>query len=140
MESLYNRIDKVIYAKNTTGTIIRSLITIILIVVGVYLINYKNNDIQSGIATITKVNCGISRYLSIRYSCSLDITYIVNNKEYKGMILPRKRTISYTPGETIPISYEINNPSNVSELQPGYLIYGIICLIFGILWLFGAVF
>jgi hypothetical protein len=66
-------------------------------------------------ATILNVNSvrPITSNKTITFSCNLKVKYLVKNKEYINNVTLRNQFI-YTSGQNVDISYELNNPNNIS--------------------------
>ena len=144
MNTMFEGAVKVGKAKSIAGLVILSIISIIFIGIAFYLLTSVDKNIRSGVANIIKATCNqvinrISNSYSQSYSCSLDISYIANNMEYKTMIVTNGPN-SYLTGGTIPISYDIANPLNVTEKKTSPTLIGLIFLIVGVACLFGGMF
>ena len=82
-----------------------------------YLFTNLDKNLKTTKANILKSTCSTLRSnQSVSYLCSLDISYVVDNKEYKGSILTNSSTF-YTSGGTIDVSYDMTNPNNVKQKQ-----------------------
>ena len=117
--------------------VICSLLSILFFGISYYLFTHINKNLKSGLATVVKAQCSQIKNTptSLSNRCTLDISYVVDNKEYKGSIITEGGTF-YTNGNTVPISYDSQNPSNVTAKQPSSIITGIIFLFVGIFCLF----
>ena len=137
MNTFYDGAAKVGKAKSIAGMVIGIIAGVIFIGIAIYMLTHMNKNLQSGIANIVKATCNqvinkSNNTYSMSYSCSLDISYVVNNKEYKGTIVTNGSN-SYLTGGTVEISYDINNPLNVSEKKTSSILFGVIFIIVGIL-------
>jgi len=69
---------------------------------------------------------------SITYNCNLQVTYTVNNQTYTNNISLQNST-PYTVGQTIQLSYNLNDPNIITSPQPDNKTMGSISIIIGIL-------
>lgn len=108
-----------------------SIIGILMFICSWYLFTHPSKDVD-GIA-VADID-SICNLVNKTNKCSTQITYTVNNKQFKGSIV---NNIPYSKGSTVNISYDPNNPANVVTRQTpssmvaiGVSILGC-CLIFG---------
>ena len=146
MNSMYEASAALGKAQSIGGLIVSIIIGLVCFGIAFYLFTNLDKNLKTTKANILKSTCSTLRSnqsnqsnQSVSYLCSLDISYVVDNKEYKGSILTNSSTF-YTSGGTIDVSYDMTNPNNVKQKQPSSILIGIILLIVGILCLFGGIF
>ena len=110
-----------------------TLISLIVLLVGIYLVNMKDAYQGKTKATVTNSKCST---VDGGTKCTIDYEYTVSNKKYKytGVEVQGK----YVNGNTIKVSYDTNNPDNHSVLPINWKIIGWVCIIIGIIIIIGA--
>jgi hypothetical protein len=115
-----------------TGVFLGTLISLGLILVGVYLLSQPRPRTMSVIATVGQgSNCITS---GTNYTCALNLTYTINGTTYTNQLNTTSST-PYTPGSTIPVTVNATNPQVIVTTTPSrwYLTVGWIFLILGII-------
>ena len=100
--------DTVIKRRNVMNTILTT-IGILLLLFTVTLGVYDYLEEQNGIS----VNATIVSIESKGASYTADVTYKVENKTYEQKNIPISTKGSLAIGDTIPIKYDLNNPSRL---------------------------
>jgi hypothetical protein len=118
-----------------TGAFIRMLslcvIGILILICSIYIFTHPSNYIN-GIATAGDSFCNPTGNTNI---CTTKILYTVNGKNYNGTITSN---IPYEKGIQVNISYDPNNPTNVTAQQLQSWIMAFICLIIGLCLMSGG--
>jgi hypothetical protein len=109
--------------------IIGSVIGIILIVVGFYLIFKKNKYTGSVLATVKTASCTVGSGKEPVINCNLGVEYVVAGKTLTANIVTIGKI--YQVGEKIPIRYDEANPSDVSMNIIGTGLMGGILIVIG---------
>jgi len=113
------------------GLVIGIIFSIIIIVIGVVFVNSKTYD-SSIDAKITSTSCSGSGKDA---SCTLELSYQVNETEYKTNTSVNK---IYNVGQIIPIKYDSANPVDITTTTVSPKLIGGICIGFGLLLLIGV--
>lgn len=103
-----------------------TLISLLAIGIGIYLVSMKSAYQGTTMATITNSKCTT---INQGTKCVIDYEYTVNNKKYS-------RTGSevqgaYVTGNKVKVSYDTSNPDNHSVLPINWKFIGWICIIIG---------
>ena len=118
-----------------TGAFIRMLslcvIGILILICSVYIFAHPSNYIN-GTATADDSYCNPTGNTNI---CTTKISYTVNGKSYNGTITSN---IPYGKGIQVNISYDPNNPANVTTQQSPSWVMACICLTIGLCLMCGG--
>jgi ATP-dependent Zn protease len=123
---------------------------IIGILIGVYLITKKTKYNQTVDATITTVSCqpnvntttttkdgvATSRQKTT-YTCIMDLTYNVNNKEYKTKQTTNGTENPYEINQTLHLYYDQSNPIDVAQVSDDSSVIGWIFVVVSFFILIG---
>ena len=117
--------------------LIIAVVGIILVIVAIYLFSVNQSNLVDETAEVVSATCipQTDPHGNITYDCNLDITYIVNAKEYTGKIVANSST-SYQTGESVDITYDSQDPFHVTAKQSrdktlAWILLGIGILIVG---------
>jgi len=123
---------------STVRFYISIVIAIILIAIGIWFFSKKEDNLVDTYAIIKKVNClpFVNDKKTISYNCMVDIEYTVNNKVYNGKL----NLTNYTPymeNQSVPITYDINNPydyksTTIKSKWIGLILMGIAIIVVGV--------
>lgn len=109
------------------------VVSIILLIIGVYMLFQRQNDLVNTTATITKAECDqyTDNQGKINYNCMLSISYVVDEQSMTGTITTIT-TIPYYQDRQIDITYHKSDPSKVTIAQIRKIKLGIILIIVAI--------
>jgi len=120
------------------------------ILIGVYLITKKTKYSQTVDATITTVSCqpnvntttttkdGVATSSQkTTYTCIMDLTYNVNNKEYKTKQTTNGTENPYAINQTLRLYYDPSNPIDVSQASDDSSAIGWIVVVVSLFILIG---
>ena len=123
------------------SAIIATLLGIVSIAAGIWLLLKKQTYTHSTVATVNSVQCTTERTgghnSSTTYNCSLNVTYKVDGKTYHRT-LAVDSSIDYEGLKTVKIYYNPHDPSDAEVEQFPYKILGSVALGFGVLIMLGA--
>ena len=110
--------------------VIGGILSIILIIIGIHLLFVNQNNLVNSTAIVGSAQCvpNVGQN-GTTYSCNLQVHYVVNGKPYTNQISSDSAT-SYVAGDSVAITYNSSNPSNVTTQQIkdstwGYILLGI---------------
>lgn len=125
------------YSKIGLG--IGSIISILLLIGGIYLLTTNQNNLIDTSAKIKSSNCTKNNITKnnkeIIYNCDLDVLYIVEGKEYNNRI--NLNTENNNNTGDIMITYDKNDPNKVTRQIFRNKYTGIIMIIFSVI-IFGG--
>lgn len=114
--STYRGLAEVGKIKWYMQNILSVFLGIILLVCGIYFATKKTDvNIVNSVAKVMKSNCSqIVEGKTIMYACTLDISYDVNGKTYETNIAVKRNNL-VKEGDTINVTYDKSNPTDVKE-------------------------
>lgn len=101
------------------------MVGIIIIIIGIVLLWFKNDLVESEATIVTK-SCDNNKNED---SCKLNITYIVDTIQYSKIITINSSNIYNQP--TIKIYYSQSEPNSIQLVNPDYSIIGFGSIIVG---------
>ena len=128
---------------STISVIGTTIISIILIAIGIYFLVHKSKSTHPTLATITNAQCNLNS--NKKHNCTLTLSYNINNTKYTN-ILNTTNTIEYIKGQNIKIYYDNKNPKIISLNNASYnkmiaiflIIFGLIILIMAWIYFYFA--
>jgi len=134
LKEIYNDSAQLEITKSKIMLVISSIISSILFVVGIYLVFKKNNYIQIMGKVISVNSCSNTPAPNQTSTCSLVVSYVVNNQTYTNTI-----NLNLRPevGDMVAIEYDVTNPINIRSPQMKliyvcFILIGIALFFFGI--------
>ena len=134
LKEIYNDSAQLEITKSKIMLVISSIISSILFVVGIYLVFKKNNYIQIMGKVISVNSCSNTPAPNQTSTCSLVVSYVVNNQTYTNTI-----NLNLRPevGDMVAIEYDVTNPINIRNPQMkliylGFILIGIALFFVGI--------
>ena len=105
--------------QSSINLIIGSIIGLVFLCIGIYLLSINQDNLVDTTATITASDCRSSfdRNNTVRYNCNLDVNYMVNDKNYTGK-LSTADNIPHVNQSIINITYDKTNPQSITVQQP----------------------
>jgi len=134
LNEIYNESAQLEVTKSKIMLVVSSIISSILFVVGVYLV-FKKNSYNQTMGKVLSINsCSNTPAPSQSASCSLVVSYTVNNQSYTNTV-----NLNVLPkvGDMVLIEYDISNPLNIRNPQMklmylGFILIGIALFFVGI--------
>lgn len=120
--------------QSSIGLIFGCLISLIFIGVAIYLFTVDQNSLVNGVATVLAAECNQSYDDKNRVTqiCNLTIKYDVKGQSYTGNISTESSKV-YNVGNIIDITYDSNNPTDVSIQKMRSKTIGIIMSVIGVI-------
>lgn len=132
-KNIYNQTIEIGRFSSNIKFYIAIFVAIILIMIGIYLILKKQDNLVDITAKILNANCIRSvknkKYI---YNCVLTVEYIINNKKYSGVI-NTSSDVPYVKDQIIDITYDKENPNKITIKQLRLKWIGLILLIISLL-------
>lgn len=115
---LYDNSASLGVAESYIGLIVAIIVGIVLVIVAIYLFSVNQKNLVNSVAKITSAQCipSTDNHGNVTYSCNMNISYVVNGKEYNGNITTDGST-PYATGENVDITYDSTDPSNVTAKE-----------------------
>lgn len=134
LNEIYNESAQLEITKSKITLVISSIISSILFVVGIYLVFKKNNYLQIMGKVVYINSCSNTPAPNQTSSCSLVVSYDVNNQNYTNSV-----NLNLRPkvGDMVAIEYDVTNPINIRNPQMkliylGFILIGIALFFVGI--------
>lgn len=130
VSSLYSGAAEYGRAVSWIGAFLGTLIALVFIGIGIYLLTRHQPELLKVTATIQPNSSCTFNSSNQKYSCSLNLNYVVNGTTYTNQSITTT-TINYQPGDTIPITVNAANPQLIASSSPVRWI-GLILLLIGL--------
>ncbi len=115
MDNIYNQTIAVGKFQSNISLIYSIMVGIVICVIVIFSYKYFKSQNDNFVDTIAKILKSECKYYMTekdggRYSCALQIEYIINGKSYINNIISNN-TIQYKGGSNLDISYDKNDPN-----------------------------
>ena len=141
-EKIYSGTATVGRVMSVVGVVFGTVIGLIMIVVGIFMIVHHTKLTSQTQGTIEKGQNDLctpyAKNNTTVWDCNFTVDYNVGGTAYKQNIILNDSSRSYHPGESIKIYYDPNNPDDSSNTSDETKIPGIILLVVGIVIPLGA--
>ncbi len=140
LNNVYDTTATIGRAKSITNVVIGTIIGIVMIVIGIYLITKTQNNLVDSTAIVSTSTCTlVTNNKSTTHNCTLGIKYNVNNQQYSGNISTNDSQ-PHAENSTVDITYDNTNPNLVTARQMryrtiGFVLCGVSVLIISSAWL-----
>ena len=126
--NIYDNTAELGLVTSKISLIFGTVVSIILLILGFFLIFKKNNNIKINATVESQVSCSIMPKQPTQ--CNLIVSYNVNNTSYRNQVTLDG---TYNAGDTVQIQYDKTDPNNISKVQSSTVFIGIFLVVFAVL-------
>lgn len=138
METIYKGTASLGRFKGKLTFYIMSIISVVLFMFAIYYFFINDTNFINTTAIIKKVNC--TQFIDnqgTHYDCILEVQYKIEDKEYNANIMTYHERVGYFVGQSIEITYDKTNPTNVtlkklSNKMISIILFGVGLILVGI--------
>ncbi|ATZ80262.1 hypothetical protein BMW23_0204 [Bodo saltans virus] len=131
--TIYNAAASAGKAQSNITAVIGTIIGIIMIGISIYLFTQNQNNLVDSTALVTSSSClPVITKNESHYNCSLGIKYQIGSEQYTGKIVTNDST-QYNINNIVGITYDSNDPKNVTNHQVRSKTIGIVLCSIGII-------